>query len=126
MNLTTPVGQRTLGVDLICTHYVSEWKMKAVQICLSVEFTVDNTASPVEDVAHTLRSVCLMELRGVLLCPSWKNGMCEVYLEGVVFVCVPAMPLTEPQRLNTFLSSYNFSHRLFHRAFGKTPPKTEE
>lgn len=43
MNLTTPVGQRTLGVDLICTHYVSEWKMKAVQICLSVEFTVDNT-----------------------------------------------------------------------------------
>lgn len=96
MNLTTPVGQRTLCVDLICTHYVSEWKMKAVQICLSVEFTVDNTASPVEDVAHTLRSVCLMELRGVLLCPG---KMARVrYLEGVVFVCVPAMPLTEPQR----------------------------
>lgn len=42
MNLTTPVGQRMLAVDLICIYYVFEWKMKVVQICLCVECTVNN------------------------------------------------------------------------------------
>lgn len=78
MNLTIHAGQRILAVDLICTYYALEREMKAVQICLSVECTVDNiritTGSMWKHVAYILHSVCLMELCGIVL----KNGMYEV------------------------------------------------
>lgn len=68
MHLTIPVGQRILAVDLICVYLL--WKMKAVQICLCMECTVDQHQhhqwQHVEDAAHILHSVCLMELCGIL------------------------------------------------------------
>ena len=76
MNVTTPAGQRILAVDLICIYYVSEWKMKAVQICLSGLCGAyrrqheHHQWQRAEDVAHTLNGVGLMELCGVLLCPG--------------------------------------------------------